>query len=121
MRVIVIGATGTIGKAILSAIGTRHEVVAVSGSKSEIKVDLADKSSIKRMFEAAGRADAVICAAGLAAFGPFLNLTDADFAVGIGNKMMGQVNVVRVGLDYVNDNGSFTVTSGILSRKPMPG
>lgn len=121
MKVIVIGATGTIGKAIVQAIGTRHEVVPVSGSKSALKVDLADKASIAKMFQSAGRTDAVICAAGLAAFGPFLNLTDADFALGIGNKMMGQVNVVRVGLDYVNDNGSFTVTSGILSRKPMPG
>ena len=84
-------------------------------------MDLADKVSIARMFQAVDRVDAVICAAGLAAFGPFLNLTDADFALGIGNKMMGQVNVVRIGINYMNDNGSFTLTSGILSRKPMPG
>ncbi|MGO9379011.1 MAG: short chain dehydrogenase [Dissulfurispiraceae bacterium] len=121
MKVIVIGATGTIGKAIVQAIEAHHQLVLVSGSKSDLKVDLADKVSIARMFQAVDRVDAVICAAGLAAFGPFLNLTDADFALGIGNKMMGQVNVVRIGIDYMNDNGSFTLTSGILSRKPMPG
>ncbi len=121
MKVLVIGATGTIGKSIVQAIGNRHEVIPVSRIKTDIKVDLGDKASISAMFEAAGRVDAVICAAGLAAFGPFTALSDEDFALGIGNKLMGQVNVVRVGLDHVSDKGSFTLTSGILSRKPMQG
>jgi NAD(P)-dependent dehydrogenase (short-subunit alcohol dehydrogenase family) len=121
MKVIVIGATGTIGKAIVQAIADRHEVITVSRSKTAVTVDLADQSSIVGMYQATGRVDAVICAAGLAAFGPFGTLTDRDYELGIGNKMMGQVNVVRVGLDYLNDNGSFTLTSGILGRKPMVG
>jgi NAD(P)-dependent dehydrogenase (short-subunit alcohol dehydrogenase family) len=121
MRVIVIGATGTIGMAIIEAIDDRHEVIKVSGTRSAITVDLADKASIAQMFQLTGRVDAVISAAGLATFGPLPKLTDADFALGCGNKMMGQVNVVRVGLDYVNDNGVFILTSGILSRKPMKG
>jgi len=121
MKVILIGATGTIGSAIAQALGSRHEVVPVSFSKSAIKVDLADKRSIMRMFEAAGRADAVISAAGLARFGPMTSLTDEDFALCLGNKLMGQVNVARVGIEYVNDRGSITLTSGILSRTPMMG
>jgi NAD(P)-dependent dehydrogenase (short-subunit alcohol dehydrogenase family) len=121
MKVIVIGATGTIGRAIIEALGDRHEVLKVSGSKSAITVDLADKSSITKMFQLTGRVDAVISAAGLAAFGPLSTLTDKDFELGCGNKMMGQVNVVRVGLGYVNDKGVFILTSGILSRKPMKG
>ncbi len=121
MKVIVIGATGTIGKAIVQAIGNRHEVVPDSFSKSMIKVDIADKTSITKMFETTGRVDAVIIAAGLAKFGPMDTLTDADFALGLNNKLMGQVNVVRLGLDHVKDNGSFTLTSGILSRLPMKG
>ena len=121
MKVIVIGATGTIGKAIVNAIAERHEVITVSHSKTAVTVDLADKSSIAAMYQATGRVDAVICSAGLAAFGPFGTLTDSDYELGINNKMMGQVNIVRVGLDYLNDNGSFTLTSGILSRKPMVG
>ena len=121
MRVIVIGATGTIGRAIVQAIGNRHEVVPVSFSKSAIRVDISDRASISKMFEVTGMVDAVICAAGLARFGPMNSLTDEDFALGLENKLMGQVNLVRVGLDHVNDNGSFTLTSGILSRKPMTG
>ena len=121
MKVIVIGATGTIGRAIVQGIGNRHEVIPVSFSKSSIKVDIADKSSITEMFEATGRADAVISAAGLAKFGPMASLTDADFDFCLKNKLMGQVNLVRAGMDPLNDNGSFTLTSGILSRRPMKG
>ena len=121
MKVIVIGATGTIGRAIVQAIGKRHEVIPVSFSKSMIKVDIADKTSITKMFEKTGRVDAVISAAGLAKFGPMVSLTDADFALGLENKLMGQVNLVRLGIDRVNDSGSFTLTSGILSRNPVKG
>jgi NAD(P)-dependent dehydrogenase (short-subunit alcohol dehydrogenase family) len=121
MKVIVIGATGTIGRAVVQTIGNRHEVIPVSFSKSSLKVDISDRTSIAKMFATTGRVDAVISAAGLAKFGPIDSLTDADFALCLGNKLMGQVNLVRIGLGHVNDNGSFTLTSGILSRKPMKG
>ncbi len=121
MKVVVIGATGTIGRAIVQAIGEQHDVIPVGFSKSTIKVDIADKASITKMFGKTGRVDAVIVAAGLAKFGPMDSLTDADFSLGINNKLMGQVNVVRLGIDHINDNGSFTLTSGILSRLPIKG
>jgi NAD(P)-dependent dehydrogenase (short-subunit alcohol dehydrogenase family) len=121
MKVIVVGATGTIGSAIVRAIGGSHAVIPVSRSKCAIKVDLADSASIGKMFAATGKADALICAAGLAAFGPMASLTDMDFSLGLNNKLMGQVNLVRLGIDHINDNGSITLTSGILSRKPIRG
>jgi len=121
MKIIVIGATGTIGSAIVREIGSRWEVIPVSLSQSIIKVDIGDKTSISRMFEMTGRVDAVINVAGLAKFGTMSSLSDADFALGLNSKLMGQVNLVRLGMDYVNDNGSFTLTSGILSRRPMIG
>jgi NAD(P)-dependent dehydrogenase (short-subunit alcohol dehydrogenase family) len=121
MKVIVVGATGTIGSAIVRAIGKRHEVIPVSLRKCAIKVDIADRASIAKMFEMTGRADALICAAGLAKFGPLTSLTDADFALGLANKLMGQVNLVRGGIEHINESGSITLTSGILSRRPMQG
>jgi NAD(P)-dependent dehydrogenase (short-subunit alcohol dehydrogenase family) len=121
MKIIVIGATGTIGSAVVQAVGNRHEVIPVSLSHSIIKVDIADSTSITRMFETTGPVDAVISAAGLAKFGPMISLSDADFALGLNNKLMGQVNLVRLGMEHLNDNGSFTLTSGILSRRPMSG
>jgi NAD(P)-dependent dehydrogenase (short-subunit alcohol dehydrogenase family) len=82
---------------------------------------LADAKSIQRLYSEVGRINAVVIAAGQAAFRPLPQLTDADFALGITNKMMGQVNLVRCGIESVIDGGSFTLTSGILSRHPMPG
>lgn len=121
MRVILIGATGTIGKAVMQAIAGRHEVVPVSHSRTPITVDLADRESIVKMFQTAGKADAVICAAGAARFKPFAELSDEDFSFCLANKLMGQVNLVRAGAEHLNDGGCFTLTSGILARKPMVG
>jgi NAD(P)-dependent dehydrogenase (short-subunit alcohol dehydrogenase family) len=121
MKVIVIGATGTIGRAVVRAIECGNEVVRASLSRSPVKVDLGSKESLLGMFKSVGKVDAVICAAGLAAFNPLAELTDADFALSCGNKLMGQVNLVRAGLDYINDRGTIILTAGILSRRPMKG
>ena len=121
MKVLVIGATGTIGRAVVQAIGNLHEVIPASLHRSALTVDISDRESIRKMFDTIGRVNAVICAAGPAKFGPLNSLTDADFSFCLENKLMGQVNVVRLGLDHLNDNGSFTLTSGILSRRPMKG
>ena len=121
MRILIVGATGTIGAAVTEALGARHELLRASHSRSALKVDLADRDSIKRLYVEIGRVDAVVSVAGQAAFRPLLALSDADFALGLTNKLMGQVNLVRLGVDALADGGSFTLTSGILSRQPMPG
>lgn len=121
MRIIVIGATGTIGSAVVAALSARHEVVAVGNKQSAIRVDLASTESIAQLFQTIGKFDALVCAAGRAAFGSLDDLKDADFQIGLSNKLMGQVNLVRIGRQHIRDNGSFTLTSGVLSREPMKG
>jgi NAD(P)-dependent dehydrogenase (short-subunit alcohol dehydrogenase family) len=121
MRIIVVGATGTIGRAIVAALGTKHEIIPVGNHQGTQRVDLGDSASIERMYAAVGTVDAVISAAGLGKFGPVASLTDADFAFSIGNKLMGQVNLIRRGIAFVADGGSFTLTSGILAQQPIPG
>jgi NAD(P)-dependent dehydrogenase (short-subunit alcohol dehydrogenase family) len=121
MRVMVIGASGTIGKAVVAALGGRHEVVAVGNRSGKYTVDIADPASIRRLYAAVGPVDAVVCAAGLAAWKPLAELTDEDFAFSFGHKAMGQINIVRYGLEWVGERGSFTLTSGVLSTRPAPG
>jgi NAD(P)-dependent dehydrogenase (short-subunit alcohol dehydrogenase family) len=121
MKILVIGATGTIGAPVAEALEVRHEVIRASHTHSVLTVDLGDPDSIKRLYARIGRVDAVVCVAGQTAFGPVLALSDADFTLCISSKMMGQVNLVRFGADAITDKGSFTLTSGILSRQPMPG
>lgn len=121
MRIVVIGATGTIGQAVADALAARHEVVRVGRTQGDYQVDMADKASLQRLFESVGPFDAVVSAAGAARFGPLDTLTDEDFAFSLANKLMGQVNIVRTGMASIRDNGSFTLTSGVLAGEPMPG
>jgi len=121
MRVIVVGATGTIGSAVVAALSAQHDVVSVGHTSGAIRVDLASIESILQLFRTVEAFDALVCAAGRAAFGSLDELKDADFQIGLSNKLMGQVNLVRIGRQYVHDNGSFTLTSGVLSREPMKG
>jgi NAD(P)-dependent dehydrogenase (short-subunit alcohol dehydrogenase family) len=120
MRVLVVGASGTLGRAIAAALGGRHDLVLASQQKSAERVDISDPDSIKALFSRVGRVDAIVSAAGHAAFKPFNDLSDADFEFSLKNKLMGQVNLVRYGLDCVNDRGSITLTAGYLSRHPSP-
>src|SRR6478672_9642310 len=118
MRILLIGASGTIGRAIASGLVSRHEVILASRHKAPEQVDISNPQSIRDLFSRVGRVDAIVSAAGQAVFKSFAELTDADFAFSIANKLMGQVNVVRLGLQSLKDNGSVTLTSGILAQQP---
>ena len=121
MKIVIIGATGTIGKAVAAALRGKHEVIAVSRSAAQYRADITDKSSLEKAFAAISKVDAIISAAGGAVFKPLAALTDADFEKCLHDKLMGQVNVVRVGSQYVRSGGSITITSGLLAGEPMPG
>lgn len=121
MRILVIGATGTIGQAVTAALADRHAIVPVSHRQTALTVDLAQPDSIRALYQAVGPVDAVVCAAGQARFAPLAALSEDDFHFSLTNKLMGQVNLVRFGLDHLTDGGSFTLTGGVLARTPMLG
>jgi NAD(P)-dependent dehydrogenase (short-subunit alcohol dehydrogenase family) len=122
MRVLVVGASGTIGSAVATALADRgHEVVRASATRGDHLVDIAMPASIDALYDAVGRVDAVVCAAGVATFGSLADLSDDAFRASVANKLMGQVNLVRRGLGRVRDGGSFTLTSGDLSQTPAVG
>jgi NAD(P)-dependent dehydrogenase (short-subunit alcohol dehydrogenase family) len=120
MRVIVIGATGTIGKAVADAFAVRHEVLRAS-RHGEVKVDIEDPDSIRAMYREVGRVDGVVSCTGHGAFKPLGELTDEDLDFTLRNKLLGQVNLVRHGVDHVSDGGVFLLTAGIFSQRPIPG
>ena len=121
MRVVVIGATGTIGREVAEALRHDHDVVTASRTAGDLRVDISEPASIEAMFAGAAPFDAVVCTAGSARFGPLTELTDDDYLFSLKNKLMGQVNLVRIGRRFIAANGSFTLTSGVLAREPMPG
>jgi NAD(P)-dependent dehydrogenase (short-subunit alcohol dehydrogenase family) len=100
--------------------GAGHEVVRAGHSDGDVTVDLASPASVDAMYAEVGALDAVVCAAGIAVFGALEDLDDAAFRTSLDNKLMGQVELVRRGLGVVREGGSFTLTSGTLSRRPTP-
>ena len=120
MKIVVIGATGTIGSAVVRALSARHEVIGVH-RKSDPPVDIHEASTVARLFDRVVGVDAVISCAGGGAWKPLSQLTDDDFDASLHDKLMGQVNVIRTALSRVRDGGVIVVTSGVLAQKPMPG
>jgi NAD(P)-dependent dehydrogenase (short-subunit alcohol dehydrogenase family) len=119
MRIIVVGAEGTIGSAVCDELGSRHELIKVGRNSGDIHADMADRNSIEAMYRKVGKADAVVCAAGAVHFGPLTEFTQEQFMLGLTNKVMGQVNLVLAGFNHISDGGSFTLTSGVLDRDPV--
>ena len=119
MKIILVGASGTIGQAIDRELRERHDIVRVGRNSGKLQVNIADPASIRRLFEQTGPFDALISAAGNAHFGALEELSAKEFAVGLDDKLMGQVNLVLIGREFANDGASFTLTSGVLSEDPI--
>ena len=119
MKIVLVGASGTIGRAIAKELGPRHEIVAVGTKSGDVQMDITDPESIRTGFEKIGRFDALVCAAGNVKFAPLAMMAPADYWIGLKDKLMGQVNLVLVGRDFINDGGSFTLTIGVLGHDPI--
>lgn len=119
MKVIVIGASGTVGRAVVEQLGLRHDIVAVGSSSGQYQADISDIAQVRAVFEKIGKADAVVVAAGALAFAPLAEFTPEQFRVGLNSKLMGQVNVALVAQEFLNDGGSITLTSGIVADQPI--
>jgi NAD(P)-dependent dehydrogenase (short-subunit alcohol dehydrogenase family) len=121
MKIVIIGSTGTIGRHVVKLLSRDHEIVKVALRDADFQADIKSKASIERLFQEVRPFDAVVSAAGIAKFGTLDELTEEDYTFGLMDKLMGQVKLVLIGRNYINDKGSFTLTSGMLSQNPIPG
>lgn len=119
MKIIVFGATGTMGKAVVAELKPRHEIVSVAKSQGDYQCDITNIESVRALFAKVGKVDAVASAAGTVHFGPLDAMTPELFNVGLQDKLMGQVNLVMVAPQYLAANGSITVVAGTLSTDPI--
>lgn len=119
MKILIIGGHGTIGRRIVEALQEKHNVITAGRSSGDFIVDFENEQSIEEMYTQISEIDAVVSIAGEAKWAPFSELTEKDFYVGIRSKLMGQVNLVRIGKDYINKGGSFTLSTGILADHPV--
>lgn len=119
MKIIIVGATGTMGLHLTAALETEHEIVRVASKDGDIQADITSTKSIENMFKQVGAFDALISTAGPTYVGPWKQMTDAEFRKGIEGKLMGQINLVLIGQHYINPKGSFTLITGALTEEPQ--
>jgi NAD(P)-dependent dehydrogenase (short-subunit alcohol dehydrogenase family) len=119
MKVVLIGFGGTIGKGVDQELAAYHDVVRVDLKTGDFNVDIADPKSIETLYSDIGAFDALVCTAGSVHFGPLEEFTPAHFEIGLRNKLMGQVNLVMLGLKHIRNGGSFTLTTGLLNEEPI--
>ena len=119
MKILLVGANGTIGSAVVNELGGRHEIIKAGRKSGDVTVDITSSSSIREMYKKISTIDAVVCTAGSAHFGPLETLTEKEFEIGIRSKLMGQINLVLIGIEFVHDGGSFTITTGVLAHDPI--
>ena len=119
MKILLVGALGTVGRAVAAELGGRHELVSAGRQGGDLRLDLADPASIEAAFQQLGTVDAIVSAAGQVGWAPLLEMTPAQWAYTLANKLMGQVNLALIGQRHLRDGGSITLTSGVLNHDPV--
>lgn len=121
LRILLVGATGTIGSAVRDELAHRHEIITAGRNDADIYVDITSPESITSMYQTVGTVDAVISTPGSVFFGSLLELTPEKNEIAIQSKLKGQINLVLLGLNHINDGGSITLTTGITMDDPIVG
>jgi len=119
MKIIIVGASGTMGKYLTTAFQKENEIVTAASAGCDVEVDITSPTSIENMFKQVGPFDALISTAGPTFVGPWQKLTYTEFRQGVEGKMMGQINLVLIGQHFINPKGSFTLITGALSHEPQ--
>ncbi|MDN3654166.1 short chain dehydrogenase [Ferruginibacter paludis] len=119
MKIIIVGASGTMGKHLTTAFAKDHEVITAASKGCDVQVDITSTTSVENMYRQVGAFDALISTAGPTFVGLWKKLTDKEFRQGVEGKMMGQINLVLIGQHYINTKGSFTLITGALSHDPQ--
>jgi len=132
-KALVFGGTSGIGLAAtkqLASLGAK--VIAISRSPGKAgdlpssietrQCDVLDEAALQALFSAEGPFDILVSAAtgGGRAIGPFLAMDMAGYQESFA-KLWGYANVIRHGVEHLNDNGTAVLVSGSPARKCKPG
>ncbi|MGS3182543.1 short chain dehydrogenase [Aeromonas taiwanensis] len=116
MKIVIVGASGTIGSAVSDLLAKDHQVIRVGHNRGDATVDMRDQASIQALFDQIGTFDALVVASGSVAFNALTEMSDEQWQLGLQSKLMGQINLTRAAIPHLSDRGSITLISGILSE-----
>ncbi len=118
MKILLIGASGTVGRAVAQELH-QHEIIRAGRTNGDVHVDITSDESVAALFEKVGPVDAIVATTGNLFFGPLEKMTTKDFSIGLQDKLLGQVRLVLAGQHYLREGGSITLTSGIVGQEPI--
>jgi len=119
MKILLVGASGTLGQAVARHLGQQHDILAAGRHSGSLRVDLTDDASVRELFAQTGPVDAVMSTTGKLQFGPLQQMTPEQFNIGLQDKLLGQVRLALAAQHHLNAGGSITLTSGIVSAQPI--
>ena len=117
-KIIVVGATGRLGRVVVNGLKD-YEVIRAGRSGPDLKIDALDFESVSDVFASVGIFDRLISCIGGTPFKTFEELTMEDFALGLSKKCFSQLNLAKAAIPFLSDNGSITLTSGIIGDEPI--
>lgn len=131
-RVAIVGASSGIGKAIAQDVYKQggepvlssrsaealKTVAATVGGAPVVPVDMTDLSSVERWAENLPNIDHLVISASSAAHGAFADLEETAVRGMFDSKFFGPYRIAKAALGKINDGGSITFFSGVLSRRP---
>src|SRR5258708_17776014 len=120
MKIVLIGAKGTIGELVQTAMaGAGHEIGKVGRRSGDFQGEIENREGVRKLYQAVGSFDGVAIAAGQVAFAPLSELTADKWQISLGSKLMGQINLVQEAIPFIKEKGSFPLVSGILNDDPF--
>lgn len=119
-QILVIGASGTIGKAIVTELKSDSHVIEVSNSTGDNTVDISSSNSIMALYNKFSDVDAVVCAAARGViFSPLSQMSKESYLLSMQSKQLGQIDLVIQGVKLLGSHVSYTLTTGLLNMDPI--
>ena len=118
-KIIVVGATGKLGRVVVEGLQKDYEVIRAGRSGPDLKIDAFDFESVSDILASVGPFDGLVSCIGGTPFKTFEELTMDDFAAGLSTKCFSQLNLAKAVIPFLSENGSITLTSGIIGDEPI--